>query len=113
MCALLAILGSGYKLGIEKLRTLSVHHDKINTFISIGLAAFSLLQNKSKMKKNYMFLFLFCKYIETMSKILEKGKVIKKVKKLEVEFYELAILSFCFRFSFRVNISRKGPLKEK
>lgn len=107
MWALLSILGAGYKLGMEKLRQLSAHHDKINTFISIGLAAFSLLQNKSKMKKNYMFLFLFCKYIEMMSKILEKGKVIKKVKKLEVEFYELAILNFCFRFSFRISVSRK------
>ena len=42
-----------------------------------------------------------------MSKILEKGKVIKKVKKLEIEFYELAILNLSFRFSFRVNVSRK------
>lgn len=107
MCALMAVLGAGYKLGIEKLRNMSTHHDKINTIISIALAVFSLMQNKSKMKKQYMFLFLFWKYIEMMSKILEKGKVIKKVKKLEVEFYELCILSFSLRFSFKVNISRK------
>lgn len=107
MCALMAILGAGYKLGIEKLRNMSAHHDKINTIVSIGLAVFSLMQNQSKMKKQYMFLFLFWKYIEMMSKILEKGKVIKKVKKLEVEFYELCILSFSLRFSFKVNISRK------
>lgn len=42
-----------------------------------------------------------------MSKVLEKGKVIKKVRKLEVEFYELAFLSLSFRFSFRVNVTRK------
>ena len=107
MCAFLSVLGGSYKFAMEKLKTLSNKHDKINTLISIGLAAFSLLQNKSKMKKNYMFLFLFWKYIEMMSKILEKGKVIKKVKKLEIEFYELAILNLSFRFSFRVNVSRK------
>lgn len=104
---MLAVLGSGYKLLIEKLRTMSDKHDKINTIISIGLAGFSLFSKQSKMKKNYMFLFLFCKYIETMSKILEKGKVIKKVRKLEVEFYELCLLSLSFRFSFRVNVTRK------
>lgn len=110
-CALLAVLGAGYKLGVEKLRQLSSHHDKINTFVSIALAAISLLQNKGKMKKNYMYVFLFWKYLETMSKILEKGKVIKKVKKLEVEFYELWILSFSLRFSFRVKVSRRDDSK--
>ena len=106
MCVLLAILGAGYKFGIEKLRKLSSHHDKINTFISICLAAWSLLQNKSKMKNNYMYFFIFWKYLEMMSKILEKGKVIKKVKKLDLEFYELWFLHMTIRFSMRVKISR-------
>lgn len=107
MWAFLAIMGAGYKLSFEKLRQLSDKYDKVNTLVSIGLAAFSLLQKGNKMKKNYMYVFLMWKYLETMTKILEKGKVIKKVRKLEVEFYELAILSFSLRFSFRVNISRK------
>ena len=59
MCALLAILGAGYKLGMEKLRNLSSHHDKINTAVSILLASYSLLANKSKMKKNSMYLLFF------------------------------------------------------
>lgn len=106
MWALLAILGAGYKLGMEKLRKLSSHHDKINTALSILLASYSLLADKSKMKKNSMYLILFWKYLDLMSKILEKGKVIKKVKNFDVEFYELALLSFKIRFSLRVKICR-------
>ena len=59
LCAYMAVLGSGYKFAMEKLRTMSASHDKISALISIGLTAYSLLINKGKMKKNYMFLFLF------------------------------------------------------
>lgn len=107
ICALLAVLGAGYKLGIEKMRKMSKHHDKINTAISIILASYSLFTDKSKMKKSSMYLFFFCQYLDIMSKILEKGKVIKKVRNFDVEFYELALLQFKIRFSLKIKISRR------
>ena len=107
MWAFLAVLGAGYKFVFDKLRKLSDKYDKINTLISICLAAWSLMNNKVKNKTDYMYFLVFWKYLEVMSKILEKGKVIKKVKNFNVEFYELAFLQFTIRFSLRVKISRK------
>lgn len=106
MLALLFLVGAGYKAGIKRLKILSKHHDKLNTILSIWLAMFFLMQNKSKFK-NYTYIYGFWEQVEKLSKLLEKGKVIKKVKKLEVEFYELALFNFAFRFSLKVKVCRK------
>ncbi|CAI2377837.1 unnamed protein product [Moneuplotes crassus] len=106
LCALLAVLGCGYKFAMERLRKLSAHHDKLNTFVSILLATWSLTRSKSSSSRNYTYFLVICKYLEMMSKILEKGKVIKKVKNFDVEFYELCMMHFKLRFSLRVKISR-------
>lgn len=107
MWAFLAALGSSYKFVMERLRKLSANHDKINTLLSILLATWSLTKSKSSGRVDYTYYLVIWKYLEVMSKVLEKGKVIKKVKNFDVEFYELSLLHFTLRFSLRVKVSRR------
>uniref|UniRef100_A0A7S3K917 Uncharacterized protein n=1 Tax=Euplotes crassus TaxID=5936 RepID=A0A7S3K917_EUPCR len=107
-CTFLGALSGLYKFSMCTLRRIRGKDDELNSLISGALAALSMMLDSSKSRKKFILMYLFCRSLEMLVNVLDKKKLIKKIKYFECYMFGPTLGYLFYAYMYETECFPKG-----